>query len=104
MEETIIKWSSKKIILSLLLDLLEVTLLIWSLSFLLSYPEETPMGLVALILFVGFLIIVVSLILYQRLRLLFSDVAYRKNLEPYILNTLYLIEESVSVHTRAIQQ
>ena len=78
MEETIIKWSSKKIILSLLLYLLELTLLIWILSFLLSYPEETPMGLVALILFVGFLIIVVSLILYQRLRLLFSDKEYLK--------------------------
>ena len=78
MEETFIKWSSKKIILSLLLYLLELTLLIWILSFLLSYPEETPMGLVALILFVGFLIIVVSLILYQRLRLLFSDKEYLK--------------------------
>ena len=78
MEETIIKWSSKKIILSLLLYLLELALLIWILSFLLSYPEETPMGLVALILFVGFLIIVVSLILYQRLRLLFSDKEYLK--------------------------
>ena len=78
MEEKIIKWSSKKIILSLLLYLLELALLIWILSFLLSYPEETPMGLVALILFVGFLIIVVSLILYQRLRLLFSDKEYLK--------------------------
>ena len=78
MEETIIKWSSKKIILSLLLYLLELALLIWILSFLLSYPEETPMGLVALILFVGFLIIVVSLILYQHLRRLFSDKEYLK--------------------------
>lgn len=78
MEETIIKWSSKKIILSLLLHLLELVLLLWILSFLLSYPEEPPMGLVAVILFVGFLIIVVSLILYQRLRLLFSNKEYLK--------------------------
>ena len=78
MEETIIKWSSKKIILSLLLHLLELAILLWILSFLLTYPQEAPDGLVAVILFVGFLIIVVSLILYQRLRLLFSDKEYLK--------------------------
>ena len=78
MEETIIKWSSKKIILSLLLHLLELVLLLWILSFFLTYFQEVPAGLVALILFVGFLIIVISLILYQRLRLLFSDKEYLK--------------------------
>ena len=78
MEETIIKWSSKKIVWSLILYLLELALLLWIFSFLLSYPEEAPAGLVALILFIGFLIIVVSLILYQRLRLLFSDKEYLK--------------------------
>ena len=78
MEETIIKWSSKKIILSLLLHLLELVLLLWILSFFLTYFQESPAGLVALILFVGFLIIVISLILYQRLRLLFSDKEYLK--------------------------
>ena len=54
MEETIIKWSSKKIILSLLIHLLELVLLLWILSFLLTYPQEAPAGLVAVILFVGF--------------------------------------------------
>ena len=78
MEETIIKWSSKKIVLSLILYLLELALLLWIFSFLLSYPEEPPMGLVALILFIGFLIIIVGFILYQRLRLLFSDKEYLK--------------------------
>ena len=78
MEETIFKWSSKKIVLSLILYLLELALLLWILSFLLTYPEEPPMGLVAVILFVGFLIIVVSLILYQHLRRLFSDKEYLK--------------------------
>ena len=78
MEETIIKWSSKKIVLSLILYLLELALLIWILSFLLTYPQETPAGLVALILFICFLIIIVGLILYQRLRLLFSDKEYLK--------------------------
>ena len=78
MEETIIKWSSKKIVLSLILYLLELALLIWILLFLLSYPEEPPMGLVALILFICFLIIIVGFILYQHLRRLFSDKEYLK--------------------------
>ena len=78
MEETIIKWSSKKIVLSLILYLLELALLLWILSFLLSYPEEAPAGLVALILFIGFLIIIVGFILYQHLRRLFSDKEYLK--------------------------
>ena len=78
MEETIIKWSSKKIILSLILYLLELALLLWIFSFLLSYPEEAPDGLVSLILFIGFLIIIVGFILYQHLRRLFSDKEYLK--------------------------
>ena len=78
MEETIIKWSSKKIVLSLILYLLELALLLWIFSFLLSYPEEAPAGLVALILFIGFLIIIVGFILYQHLRRLFSDKEYLK--------------------------
>ena len=78
MEETIIKWSSKKIILSLLLHLLELVLLLWILSFLLTYPQEAPAGLVALILFIGFLILIVGFILYQHLLRLFSDKEYLK--------------------------
>ena len=78
MEETIIKWSSKKIVWSLILYLLELALLLWIFSFLLSYPEEAPAGLVAFILFIGFFIIIVGFILYQRLRLLFSDKEYLK--------------------------
>ena len=78
MEETIIKWSSKKIVLSLFLYLLELVLLLWILSFLMSYPKEEPIGLVIVIFFISFLIIVVGLILYQRLRLLFSDKEYLK--------------------------
>lgn len=78
MEETIIKWSSKKIVLSLILYLLELALLLWIFSFLMSYPEEAPAGLVALILFIGFLILIVGFILYQHLRRLFSDKEYLK--------------------------
>ena len=64
--------------MSLILYLLELALLLWILSFLLSYPEEAPEGLVALILFIGFLIIIVGFILYQHLRRLFSDKEYLK--------------------------
>ena len=78
MEETIIKWSSKKIVLSLILYLLELALLLWIFSFLLSYPEEAPAGLVVFILFIGFLILIVGFILYQHLRRLFSDKEYLK--------------------------
>lgn len=78
MEETIIKWSSKKIVLSFILYLLELAFLLWIFSFLLSYPEEAPAGLVAFILFIGFFIIIVGFILYQHLRRLFSDKEYLK--------------------------
>ena len=67
MEEKIIKWSSKKVIWNILLCLVELVFLLWILSFMLTYPEEASAGLVALILFIGFLIIIVGFILYQRL-------------------------------------
>lgn len=78
MEEKIIKWSSKTIIWTTLLCLIELAFLLWILSFMMTYPKEAPVGLVALILFIGFLILIVGLILYQRLRLLFSDKEYLK--------------------------
>ena len=73
MEEKIIKWSGKKVIWNILLCLVELAFLIWILSFMMTYPTEVSMGLVVLILSVGFLIIIVSLILYQRLQILLSD-------------------------------
>jgi len=78
MEETIIKWSSKKIVLSLILYLLELALLLWIFSFLLSYPKEAAIGLVALRLFVLFLIIIVGWLLYERIQILLSDKEYLK--------------------------
>ena len=66
MEEKIIKWSSKKIIWTILLCLVELAFLLWILSFMMTYPKEAPAGLVVLILFVGFLIIIVGWILYER--------------------------------------
>ncbi len=73
MEEKIIKWSGKKVIWNILLCLVELAFLIWIFSFMMTYPTEVSMGLVVLILSVGFLIIIVSLILYQRLQILLSD-------------------------------
>lgn len=78
MEEKIIKWSSKKVIWNILLCLVELVFLLWILSFMLTYPEEVSAGLVAFILFIGFLILIVSFILYQHLRRLFSDKEYLK--------------------------
>ena len=78
MEEKIIKWSGKKVIWNILLCLVELAFLIWILSFMMTYPTEVSMGLVVLILSVGFLIIIVSLILYQRLQILLSDKEYLK--------------------------
>lgn len=78
MEKKIIKWSSKKVIWNILLCLVELVFLLWILSFMLTNPEEASAGLVALRLFVLFLIIIVGWILYERLRLLFSDKEYLK--------------------------
>ena len=78
MEEKIIKWSSKKIIWTILLCLVELAFLLWILSFMLTYPKEEPVGLVALRLFVGFLIIIVGWILYERFQILLSDKEYLK--------------------------
>lgn len=78
MEEEIIKWSSKKIIWTIVLCLVELAFLLWIHSFMMTYPKEAPVGLVALRLFVLFLIIIVGWILYERLRLLFSDKEYLK--------------------------
>ena len=55
MEEKIIKWSSKKIIWTIVLCLVELAFLLWILSFMMTYPKEAPVGLVALRLFVLFL-------------------------------------------------
>lgn len=78
MEEKIIKWSSKKIIWTILLCLVELAFLLWILSFMMTYPKEAPVGLVALRLFVLFLIIIVGWILYERFQIILSDKEYLK--------------------------
>ena len=78
MEEKIIKWSSKKIIWTILLCLVELAFLLWILSFMMTYPKEAPVGLVTLRLFVLFLIIIVGWLLYERIQILLSDKEYLK--------------------------
>ena len=78
MEEKIIKWSSKKIIWTILLCLVELAFLLWILSFMMTYPKEAPIGLVALRLFVLLLIIIVGWLLYERIQILLSDKEYLK--------------------------
>ena len=78
MEEKIIKWSSKKIIWTILLCLVELAFLLWILSFMMTYPKEAPVGLVVLRLFVLFLIIIVGWLLYERIQILLSDKEYLK--------------------------
>ena len=78
MEEKIIKWSSKKIIWTIVLCLVELAFLLWILSFMMTYPKEEPVGLVVLRLFVLFLIIIVGWLLYERIQILLSDKEYLK--------------------------
>ena len=78
MEEKIIKWSSKKIIWTIVLCLVELAFLLWILSFMMTYPKEAPVGLVLLRLFVGFLIIIVGWLLYERILIILSDKEYLK--------------------------
>ena len=78
MKEKIIKWSSRKIIWNIVLCFVDLAFLLWILYFMMTYPKEAAIELVALRLFVLFLIIIVGWILYERLRLLFSDKEYLK--------------------------
>ena len=78
MKEKIIKWSSRKIIWNIVLCFVDLAFLLWILYFMMTYPKEAAIGLVALRLFVLFLIIIVGFILYQHLRRLFSDKEYLK--------------------------
>ena len=78
MKEKIIKWSSRKIIWNIVLCLVELAFLLWILAFMMTYPKEAPIGLVALRLFVLFLIIIVGWLLYERIQILLSDKEYLK--------------------------
>ena len=78
MKEKIIKWSSRKIIWNIVLCFVDLAFLLWILYFMMTYPKEADIGLVALRLFVLFLIIIVGWLLYERIQILLSDKEYLK--------------------------
>ncbi|RSI66693.1 hypothetical protein [Streptococcus oralis] len=78
MKEKIIKWSSRKIIWNIVLCFVDLAFLLWILYFMMTYPKEAAIGLVALRLFVLFLIIIVGWLLYERIQILLSDKEYLK--------------------------
>lgn len=78
MEEVIIKWSSRKIIWNIVLCFVDLAFLLWILYFMMTYPKEAAIGLVALRLFVLFLIIIVGWLLYERMQILLSGKEYLK--------------------------
>ena len=78
MEEKIIKWSSKKIIWNIVLCFVDLAFLLWILYFMMTYPKEAAIELVALRLFVLFLIIIVGWLLYEQMQILLSDKEYLK--------------------------
>lgn len=78
MKEKIIKWSSRKIIWNIVLCFVDLAFLLWILYFMMTYPKEVAIGLVALRLFVLFLIIIVGWLLYERIQILLSDKEYLK--------------------------
>ena len=78
MTEKIIKWSSRKIIWNIVLCFVDLAFLLWILYFMMTYPKEAAIGLVALRLFVLFLIIIVGWLLYERIQILLSDKEYLK--------------------------
>ena len=78
MKEKIIKWSSRKIIWNIVLCFVDLAFLLWILYFMMTYPKEVAIELVALRLFVLFLIIIVGWLLYERIQILLSDKEYLK--------------------------
>ena len=78
MKEKIIKWSSRKIIWTIVLCFVELAFLLWILFFMMTNPKEAAIELVALRLFVLFLIIIVGWLLYERIQILLSDKEYLK--------------------------
>ena len=78
MKEKIIKWSSRKIIWNIVLCFVDLAFLLWILYFMMTYPKEAAIELVALRLFVLFLIILVGWLLYERIQILLSDKEYLK--------------------------
>lgn len=76
MEETIIKWSGKKVIWSIVLALADGVFLLWMLLFIVMHLEQVSVLMIILLLLMILLILTVGCIVYQRIQILSSDREY----------------------------
>lgn len=76
MEETIIKWSSKKVIWNTVLVLVYGIFLLWILLFIVTQLEQISILMIILLLLMILLIVTVGCIVYQRIQILRSDREY----------------------------
>ena len=76
MEETIIKWSGKKVIWNIVLALADGIFLLWILLFIVMHLEQVSVLMIILLLLMILLILTVGCIVYQRIQILRSDREY----------------------------
>lgn len=76
MEETIIKWSGKKVIWNTVLVLVYGIFLLWILLFIVTHLEQVSILMIILLLLAILLILTVGCIVYQRIQILRSDREY----------------------------
>lgn len=76
MEETIIKWSGKKVIWNIVLALADGIFLLWILLFIMTHLEQVSILMVILLLLMILLLLTVGCIVYQRIQILRSDREY----------------------------
>lgn len=76
MEETIIKWSGKKVIWNTVFVLVYGIFLLWILLFIVMHLEQVSILMVILLLLMILLILTVGCIVYQRIQILRSDREY----------------------------
>lgn len=76
MEETIIKWSGKKVIWNTVLVLVYGIFLLWILLFIVTHLEQVSILMIILLLLAILLILTVGCIVYQRMQILRSDREY----------------------------
>lgn len=76
MEETIIKWSSKKVIWNTVFILVYSIFFLWMLLFIVMHLEQVSVLMIILLLLMILLILTVGCIVYQRIQILRSDREY----------------------------
>lgn len=76
MEETIIKWSGKKVIWNTVFVLVYSIFFLWMLLFIVIHLEQVSVLMIILLLLMILLILTVGCIVYQRIQILRSDREY----------------------------